>query len=153
MLPGIQGMLTALAWFKGLPPGFIDRHIEQSQQSRKALRQGTVQRQERVGDLRVPLMRVITGLDVKIHLEDVDDGEIGSSRAVGEPATDEHAPAVSMERLENLPDESGLAGAGLPNHPDDLPAASPRLSEGLREERYLSLTAYHRTEAPHRSSL
>ena len=58
-----------------------------------------------------------------------------------------------MKRLEDFPDESGLTGTRLSNHPDDLTMAFQRLREYLRQKLHLCLATHHRAEAPHRRRL
>ena len=79
-----------------------------------------VQPQERVGDLSVSLLYLIASLDAKIRFEHLNDRKIRGHRTVGEPTTGKHTPAIHMEGLEDLPDEAGLTGAGLPDDPDYL---------------------------------
>jgi hypothetical protein len=79
----------------------------------------------------VDLPPLVAIFDVKVHFQEVVDGEVGSCLAIGDRTTFEQEPAVGTRRPRELVEQAGLAHPWLPNDGDDLPVAGPRLLQRL----------------------
>src|SRR6185295_1723164 len=85
------------------------------------------------------LPRVVAVLDVEIGLEQVDHRQIRRRLAVRDRAALPDEPATIAMRLHDLPNQSGLADARLPNDRHDLAVAGGGSGQRLADLRQLEV--------------
>ncbi len=75
---------------------------------------------------------IIAGVELKVGLEQIDDGQVGGRLAIRIGTGLEDQPAVGLMRADELIAQAGLSHPGLPDHPYHLPPPLPHLSPGGR---------------------
>jgi hypothetical protein len=90
-----------------------------------------IQRHKLTAHLVADLPLLVTILDLKVDLQEIADGKVRGTLAIGDRAAFEQQPATGAMGPCELIEEAGLAYAGLPDHRHDLAVAGPSLFEGL----------------------
>ena len=152
-LERLQGALAALGRIEGLPLGIRDRHVQESEERGQGRLQRRIQRDQLAGEFLRDLPRVVAGLDLEVRPEEVDDRQIGRGLAVGGRAGFEDEPAVRAMGMDELPEQPGLAHAGLAHHSHDLAVTGPRALERLAEGVDLRLAPHEMGEPAGRRGL
>ena len=127
----VQRSLAALRRVHLLPRRILDWDIQERQQGREGGLQGPVEGQYHPGDLLPDPPRPVAGLDLEITLEHLDHREVRRGLPVGDRGALYDPPALSPVRVRELPEEPGLADAGLSHHRHGLALTSPGPLQGL----------------------
>ena len=99
-LHGVQRPLPALRGIEPPPRLILHRDVEEREQRRQGGLQGPVERQDLAGHLLADRPRVVPPVDLKVRLEEIDDGEIGRGLAVGDGAGLQDQPAHGRDGSE-----------------------------------------------------
>src|SRR2546430_4145986 len=113
-------MASALLGIQSLPGGVLHRYVEQREDRGEGQLQGLIEGEELAGYFLSNTSSVVTGLNPTIGLEQVDDGQVRGRLAIGDRVTREEEPARGAMGVRELPEEPGLAHAGLADDRHDL---------------------------------
>ena len=102
-LDGVEDALPALGGAQRVPLAIARRRPEQREQGRQRVAQRLVQREQLAGDLLAYDARLVALLDLEIHPQQVDHGQIRRRLAVGDGRRLEDEPAVGEVRAAELP--------------------------------------------------
>src|SRR4029450_10663970 len=135
-------MASALLGIQSLPGGVLHRYVEQREERGEGRLQGLIEGEALAGPLLSNTSSVVTGLDPTIGLEQVDDGQVSCCLAIGDRVTREEEPARDAMGLRELPEEPGLAHAGLADDRHHLTMATAGAVQGLAELVQLAVTPH-----------
>ena len=132
-LDRVERLLAPLERIEGLPGRLVHRHVEERQEGGHGGPERRGERQDLPRDLLPDLPRVVAALDLEVAAEQLDHGQVGGGLAVGDRGGLHDQPAVHAMGVGELPEETRLAHARLPDHRDHLavPLAGP--VEGVAE--------------------
>jgi hypothetical protein len=144
---GLEGAPTALRGIEGLPLGVLDRHLQQCQQGRQRGLQGPVEGQQLARDLLAPAAGVVLGVDLEVALEQIKDGQVGGSLAIGHRMAGQQQPAVGVVRPGELVQQARLAHARIPHAGHHLPLPRPGAGQGLAQLLQLCIAPHKARQA------
>jgi hypothetical protein len=126
-LDRVEGLVAPLERIEGLPGRLFHWHVEECEERRYGGSERRSERQGLAGDLLADLSRVVAAVNLEVAAEQLDHGKIRGGLAVGDGGRLHHQPAVHAVRVKELPKETRLAHARLPDHRDHLavPPAGP----------------------------
>jgi hypothetical protein len=126
------------------------RASEKGQEGRHRERECRGERQDLPGDLLPDPPGVVAALDREVAPEQLDHGQVGGGLAVGDRGSLHDEPAVHAVGVGELPEETRLAHARLPDHGDHLAVSQARPVEGLAKLLQLRIPADEAREPPPR---
>src|SRR3989442_1202523 len=127
-----------LGGIERLPLRIVERHVEEREDGGERWRQRTVERQHLFRHSLPDLASVVARLDLEVSFQQLDDWEIGCCLPVGGRAADKDQRVPGAVRLDELPEETRLADAGLADDSYDLTVALADMLE--RQGQLLQLT-------------
>jgi hypothetical protein len=143
-----MGPSTAQWRVERAPLGIGDLDVEQRQERRQDRLKPPIQVQDLTADLLPDRMLVVTGLDLEIDLEQLDDRQIERSFSVGDGGALEDEPVLGKLRVGRLPDQAGLPHARIADQRDDLPMPRCGLLERFEERSELMFAPDEVGQAP-----
>ena len=152
-LDRVERPLAALEGIEGLPGRLLHRHVQERQEGRHDGRERGGERQDLPRDLFPDLPRVVAALDLEIASKQLDHGKVGGGLAVGDRGGLHDEPAVHAMGVGELPEETRLAHARLPDHGDHLAVAQAGPVESVAELLQLCVPADKAREPPPRRGL
>src|SRR4029453_2327799 len=130
-LPGIESV----------PRRVVARRVKKGENGRHRSPQRLVQGEELACDLLSDGASVVTCVDPKVALAEIDDRQIGAGCTVRDGARLEDKPILRSMRGHELPEQALLANPGLAHNRHELPMTPTRLLEGLAQVVELALTS------------
>ena len=149
----VERVLAALGQVEGLPVRVMGRHVEQPEQPGEERLQRGVDREQPARDLVGDLGGLVPQLDLEVHAEEVDDGLIGGGLPVGDAAGLQDEPALGPRRVQEFPQEPGLADAGLGENRHDLAVSLAGQRDRRLEVAELARAAHERGQPAGRRRL
>jgi len=102
----LDRLLAALAGVEPLPPGILERAIQQGEEDRQQGQEGVVEREEPVAHLLPHPPSAVTGLQLEVGAEEIAEGEQRRGRPVGDGARVNDQPSARGGRPQELQDEA-----------------------------------------------
>jgi hypothetical protein len=112
-----------------------------------------VEGDELAAHLLTDLPRIVTGADLEVGAQQLDHGQVRGGHAIGDGGALDDEAVVRARRVDELPEEAGLADAGLADDADELAVAGVGPLEGVGEAVQLGRAADEPGEAPGRRGL
>ena len=138
----------ALGRIEGLPLRVLHRHVQEREQGRQGGLERPVQGEQPGGHLLADGPGIVLVFDAEVGPEKIDDGEVRGTASVGNAPALQDQPALGPVGARELPEQAGLADAGLSNGGDDLAMTSLGPVQGPLKLIKLSAPLHEVGEAP-----
>jgi len=106
LLDRVECAAAALRRIECVPLRIVRRHVEQGLYRWQHWLRSAVEREQLARHLLPYSPRVVLGIDLEVAVEKLDDGKIRGSLAVGDRGAFENQPALQVERMGELLEET-----------------------------------------------